>query len=164
MRKRETAAYELPRGTETILVGIEDERLRARVLVALEACGYDILAVRTGDEALRLVEAYRPSISLLVCQLATPAGDGGERARRFAALAAGYGQLAQRRNLGVLLLADDCAAAAQAGNLVACLQQPIRPSVLVAKVRQILDAGPEAGNPDLRELPTAPAGGNYLEN
>jgi CheY-like chemotaxis protein len=151
MENHEPAVYKLPRGSETILVGVEDEELRARVRIALEACGYGILAAPTGAEALRYAEGHRGSISLLICQQEMPDMDGSELARRVASLADRPGQPANRRRLGVLLLADDCEAA-QAGSLVACLETPIRPSTLVATVRQIIDAGPVIGSPGHVEL------------
>jgi CheY-like chemotaxis protein len=162
MNHHEPAVYRLPRGSETILVGVDNEALRCRVRIALEACGYDVLAARSGAEALRLAEQYRPSISLLVCQGALPAMDGREQAKRLAALAAESGESGQHQRLGVLLLADDCEAAAQAGDLVACLQQPIRPSTLVVRVRQILDTGPGADRPGHLELRAEPSNGSCL--
>src|SRR5260370_969848 len=145
MKDRAPAGYKLPRGSETILVGVDDETLRVRVQIALETCGYDVLAARTGAHAWRLAARQGVPISLLVCQLAAPDMDGNELARRLASLtAARHGQPRDRRRLGILLLADDCAAA-PAGDLLACLETPIRPSTLAASVRQILDARSGAG-------------------
>jgi CheY-like chemotaxis protein len=163
MKDRAPAGYKLSRGSETILVGVDDETLRVRVQIALETCGYDVLAAHSGAQAWRLAARQGVSVSLLVCQLATPEMDGKELARRLTSLAAArHGQPRDRRRLGILLLADDCAAA-PAGELVACLETPVRPSTLVARVRQLLDARSGAGGDRLWESQAPPADGNCLD-
>ena len=163
MTDHETAAYKLPRGSETILVGVDDPALRVRVQIALETCGYDVVAARSSAHAWRLAKRQGGSISLLVWQLATPHKGGEELAQRLASLAAArHGQPRDRRRLGVLLLAGDCTMA-PAGDLLACLEEPIRPSVLVARVRRILDARSVTGGAGRWEAPAEPADGNCLD-
>ncbi|HYL05094.1 MAG TPA: hypothetical protein VE075_03590 [Thermoanaerobaculia bacterium] len=163
MTGHEPPVYKLPRGSETILVGVDDPALRVRVQIALETCGYDVVAARSGADAWRLAKRHGGSISLLVWQLATAHADGEELAQRLASLAAArHGQPRDRRRLGVLLLAGDCTAA-PAGDLMACLEEPLRPSALVARVRRILDARSGAGGAGRWEAPAEPADGNCLD-
>jgi len=163
MTDREDAIYKLPRGSETILVGVDDPELRVLAQIALETCGYDVVAARTGDHAWRLARRQGAAVSLLVWQLASPAEGCTELSQRLASLAAPRnGQPRDRRRLGVLLLAGDCAAV-PAGDLVACLEEPIRASVLVARVRQILDARSGTGSAGPWASPAAPAGRDCLD-
>ncbi len=52
-----------PRGT--VLVVDDDDDLREAVTVALHARGFAVLAASDGAEALKLIEAFPPSVVLL---------------------------------------------------------------------------------------------------
>jgi DNA-binding response OmpR family regulator len=130
-----TAAFSVPRGSETILVVHEDERLRLILQISLESSGYAVLAAASGAEALRLAELHDGPIALLVADVLMPQMSSSELALRLAA---------NRPYLNVLLLSgtppDPRLAAA-----AAFLQKPFRPSILVAKVHRILHSAPAGG-------------------
>jgi two-component system, cell cycle sensor histidine kinase and response regulator CckA len=139
--KAETAAYSLPRGSETVLIAEDDEALRALVRIALETCGYSVLAATGGADALRLARLHGGPISLLVSDVVMPGMDGPELARRLAAC---------RPGLKVLLFSGYPGEADLLPSGAAFLQKPFRPSRLVEKVREVLDAEPPAPLPSTR--------------
>ena len=144
------APYSVPKGSETILVAEDDDVLRTLLQVALESCGYRVLASASGPAALQLAERHGELIALLVSDVTMPGMEGPELARRLAA---------SRPALKVLLLSgyDLDPAFLDAG--VGFLQKPFRPSALVARVREILDFAPASTrSPPPRRARKAPAG------
>ena len=127
------ATYSVPRGSETILVAEDDEVLRTLLRIALESCGYTVLARASGPAALQLAERHGDPIALLVSDVTMPGMEGPELARRLAAI---------RPGLKVLLLSGYGRDAALFDAGVDFLQKPFRPSALVARVREILDLAP----------------------
>jgi DNA-binding response OmpR family regulator len=137
-----TAAYSVPRGSETILVTHEDERLRLLLQISLETCGYTVLMAASGTEALRLAELHEGPIALLIVDVLMPQMNSSELALRLAA---------NRPYLNVLLLSGyPRAPHLEAGS--AFLRKPFRPSALVAKVHRILHP-PPARDRDLAARP-----------
>jgi len=129
------AAYSVPRGSETILVVEDDEMLRTLLQIALESCGYTVLASAGGPAALELANRHSEPIALLVSDVTMPGMEGPELARRLAAIQSG---------LKVLLLSGYVQDPALLDAGVEFLQKPFRPSALVARVREILDLAPAA--------------------
>ena len=151
------AAYSVPRGSETILVAEDDEMLRTLLQIALESCGYSVLASASGPAALELAQRHAEPIALLVSDVTMPGMEGPELARRLAAT---------RPGLKVLLLSGYGRDPALLDAGVDFLQKPFRPSALVARVREILDLAPAAmgsagstrSTPPDRAQEEAPAG------
>jgi two-component system, cell cycle sensor histidine kinase and response regulator CckA len=127
------AAYSVPRGSETILVAEDDELLRTLLQIALESCGYTVLASASGPAALELAERHAEPIALLVSDVTMPGMEGPELARRLAAI---------RPGLKALLLSGYGHDPALLDAGVDFLPKPFRPSALVARVREILDLAP----------------------
>lgn len=130
------AAYSLPRGSETILVAEDDDGLRTLLQIALESCGYTVLASASGPAALALADRHAERIALLVSDVTMPGMEGPELARRLAAI---------RPGLKVLLLSGYGRDPALLDAGEEFLPKPFRPSMLVAKVREILDAAAGVG-------------------
>jgi PAS domain S-box-containing protein len=126
--------FQVPRGTETILLAEDEQGVRSMIRLALEASGYTVLEARNGDEALNVCRQHTTPIHLLVTDVVMPGMSG----RQLADLVAGL-----RPNLKVLYLSgytDD--AIVRHGVLesgMAFLQKPFLPTVLVRKVREVLD-------------------------
>jgi two-component system cell cycle sensor histidine kinase/response regulator CckA len=127
-------AFSVPKGSATILVVHEDDRLRLLVQISLESCGYAVLAAASGPEALRLAELHEGPIALLIADVMMPTMTSSELALRLAA---------NRPYLSVLLLSG-YPREPRLGAGSTFLQKPFRPSALVAKVHQILPAAPAA--------------------
>jgi PAS domain S-box-containing protein len=120
-------------GTETVMVVEDHDDVRQMIIASLEACGYKVLQAANGQAAIELAGQHPGTIHLLVTDVIMPGMTGKELADGLALIRpetkvlfiSGYsGELIAHR--GVL----DAA--------VAYLPKPFTPSVLAAKVREVL--------------------------
>jgi PAS domain S-box-containing protein len=123
------------RGSETILLVEDEERVRALLRAVLQQQGYTLLEAGRGNEALALGEQQSGPIHLLVTDVVMPGMSGHEVA----------GRLADRHpELKVLYLsghADDVIGRHGVEQAEAAfLQKPFSPEALLRKVREVLDA------------------------
>ena len=124
-----------PRGTETILLVEDEDGVRALTRHVLAACGYTVLDVVDGHEALMLADTQTGPIDLLITDVVMPGLGGPEVAEQIS-----------RRFPGIRILfvsgyTDDAVirhGLSQQG--VNFLQKPFSPPELAAKVRDVLDA------------------------
>src|SRR5277367_2929827 len=124
-------------GTETILVAEDHEGLRELARETLANLGYDILLASDGEEAVRVFQANRERIDLLLLDVVLPKLNGPEAYSRISAeredvpviFATGYSpemellHNAQERGLTIL-------------------QKPYAPRELARRVRETLDRQP----------------------
>jgi PAS domain S-box-containing protein len=71
------------RGTETILVAEDDERVRDLAARALSACGYEVLVAESGDDALALAREHTGPIHLLLSDVVMPGMNGRQLSERL---------------------------------------------------------------------------------
>jgi two-component system, cell cycle sensor histidine kinase and response regulator CckA len=122
-------------GSETILLVDDEAAILVLIRKALEGHGYRVLTAGDGIDALAVAEAHIGSIQLLITDLVMPRMGGGQLAAQL---------VAARRDLSVLYLSGYTdrrewnLEASLAGR--AYLQKPFTPSVLMRKVRELLDA------------------------
>jgi PAS domain S-box-containing protein len=126
-----------PTGSETILL-VEDEpalrRLSRRVLAQF---GYTVMEAPNGEEGLRLAEAYRGPIHLVLTDVVMPRLNGRDLAERV---------MSSHPESKILFMSgytDD--AVVQHGVVtqeVALLRKPFTPYALAARVRDVLDDVP----------------------
>jgi PAS domain S-box-containing protein len=134
LRYGKEAVYKPVRGTEMILLIEDDEAVRRLTAAILESGGYTVLAASTGEEALEKLIATGRTVDLLVTDVIMPGMDGREVAQRVGRLfpsagvlyISGYTENAIVHN-GVL----------DPG--VEFLQKPLDATMLLGKVRAILD-------------------------
>ncbi len=126
------------RGSETILLVEDEAQVRAIVRSALRRQGYEVLDASAGEEALAIAAAHPGTIHLLLTDVVMPLMSGPELAKRVAARVPGIRVLCMSGYSDDSVLRHELR---QAG--VAFLQKPITPSLLAAKVREVLDR-PEA--------------------
>jgi len=124
----------LARGSETILLVEDEERVRSLVHSVLEASGYEVLAAQHGQEALAVLKRHPSPVQLLVTDVVLPEMSGPELVAQLAPL---------YRELKVLYMSGYTEDAVQLSGLlspgVAYLQKPFTPEKLTHRVREILD-------------------------
>lgn len=129
----------VPRGSETVLLAEDEEALRTMLEEFLTDSGYTVVTVATPEEALRLGPAHPSPIHLLLTDVVMPGMSGRDMAARLKILRpeirvlymSGYTDEAMG-NHGIL------------GNGVHFIQKPFEPTVLLRKVRSVLDdPGPQ---------------------
>lgn len=116
-----------------MLVAEDEDAVRRLLVELLRSAGYKVLAAASGAQALELAAAHPEPISLLVTDVAMPAMNGGELARRLVAshqqarvlFISGYSQA------GAL---DDLAGRPD----FEYLRKPFTPAALLARVRALL--------------------------
>lgn len=122
-------------GKSTVLLVEDETAVRALVRELLELGGYTVLEARDAAEALDLSGNYTDSIHLTVTDMIMPGMNGYELAQRM---------LQDRPQMKVLYMSgytdglmDQHEELAQGTTF---LQKPFRPTDLVRKVRELLDA------------------------
>jgi len=123
------------RGSETILVAEDEDGVRSLTREVLEKYGYTVLEAANGEEALKVAEAHEGPLDLLLSDVVMPRMGGPELAQAL---------LAKRPSVKVLYMSGYTdhpmvrRGVVNAG--VAFLQKPFTPTVLVTRVREVLEA------------------------
>jgi CheY-like chemotaxis protein len=127
------------RGTETILVVEDAEPLRALTKDFLAASGYSVLEAANGEEAIRLAQAFKGVIDLLLTDVVMPRMGGQPLVEQIKQV---------RPDMRVLYMSgypnDGIVQAGVLSNGVALLEKPFTREILAKRVRQILDEVPQA--------------------
>ena len=127
-------------GTETVLVVEDEPSVRMLVRAILQRRGYTVIEASSGVEALKLWDAHRAEVSLVLTDLVMPDGvNGQELARRLRAdmpglrvvFSSGYSSEIAGRELRL-------------GNGENFLQKPFSADTLSEIVRRALDTPPAA--------------------
>ena len=127
------------RGTETILLVEDDEKVRGLLHTILKMQGYTLLEAANGRDGLSVVEQHREPIDLLLTDVAMPEMNGRELAERAVAL---------RPELKVIYMSgyteDDVLRDTVRSFGAVFLQKPFMPADLLKKVREALGAPAQA--------------------
>jgi len=121
-------------GTEGVLLVEDEETIRRLVREVLSRSGYQVFAAANGDEALRLLEDNGDEIDLLLTDVVMPGMSGPDLARAASRL---------QPSLRVLFTSGYTSEPDEAFDDpdVEFIGKPFSPEALVAKVRDVLDAG-----------------------
>jgi CheY-like chemotaxis protein len=123
------------RGTETILVAEDEDGVRSLTRQVLEKYGYTVLEAANGEEALKVAERHQGPLHLLLSDVVMPRMGGPELAQAL---------VARRPDVKVLYMSGYTdhpmvrRGVVNAG--VAFLQKPFTPTVLVSRIREVLEA------------------------
>ncbi|SRR6266496_1409361 len=146
-------------GAETILYVEDESFVRDVTCEVLRAAGYRVLTAKNAVEAVRLYEAHRGEVNLLLTDMILPGETGSTLARRLRL---------EDPGLKVLLVTGY---ADQLGRLEAkqqeCLGKPFSSGMLLGRVRRLLDVdGVPIGTRDLlmHACGNASPGGSVLES
>jgi two-component system cell cycle sensor histidine kinase/response regulator CckA len=149
-RVLEAAGETIPRGGafpgkggETILLVEDTSAVREAAARILRESGYCVLEAGSGAEAIELSRQSKPSIDLLLADIAMPGMDGRELARQLEEQLPG---LAVLHMTGFDPVSEDGSAPVP----VISFRKPFTGAVLLAKVREILDARSSKSSKTLR--------------
>ncbi len=126
---------ETSRGSETILVVEDEERVRELVRRALLGAGYTVLTACQGVEALQTFQEYNAPIHLLLTDVVMPGGMSGPE------LAADLSKLNPK--MKILFMSghtkDPIVHYGLGEGRIAFLPKPFTPDVLLRQIRRVLD-------------------------
>jgi len=132
-----TPALPASHGSEVILLVEDDDAVRTLTAAMLKARGFGVIAAASGDEALRIAEATKAPIHLMLTDAVMPGISGRELGERMADL---------RPEMKVLLMSgytDDAVLQLRIRSQdVAFLLKPFSSETLALRIRELLDAGP----------------------
>jgi signal transduction histidine kinase/tetratricopeptide (TPR) repeat protein len=130
--------------TKTVLVVDDDDAVRRMVVRTLEIDGYRVLSAPNGLAALKIAESHDGLLSLVVTDMHMPGMDGSQLGRLL---------LERDPTLKLLYLSGDPEDELEESGLLsrdaAFLHKPFAPNVLLAHVRETLQA--ELTPPDVRD-------------
>ena len=125
------------RGKETVLLVEDEQGVRSLAKLALEHAGYTVLAAASPEEAIRLATDHIGRIDLILTDVIMPLMNGRELAEWL---------LARHKGARVLFMSgytdDTLIPHGVAVGELAFLNKPFTPTVLVQRVREVIDAAP----------------------
>ena len=125
---------ELMKGTETVLVVDDEPSIRKLLIQTMQPLGYKLFDAHSGEDALKVSDEYPGAIDLLVTDVVMPGMNGMQLAEAFKH---------RRPDMRVIFMSgytDHTIVQKDMldRNLI-LIQKPITPSVVAAKVREVLD-------------------------
>jgi len=133
--RRTSPSFQLPSGSETILLVEDEELVRNLAQMVLQHQGYRVLVAGLGPEAARMGTQHAGAIDLLVADVVMPGMSGRQLAQEL---------LRSRPNMKVLYLSgytqDAVGRHGVFEDQTPLLHKPFTPDELAQKVRDVLDS------------------------
>jgi two-component system cell cycle sensor histidine kinase/response regulator CckA len=121
-------------GTETVLVVDDEPTIRKLIIQTMQPLGYKMLDAPSGEEALKVCDAYPDTIDLLVADVVLSGMNGMQLADALRQ---------QRPDLKVIFISGYTDDAVFQQNIIdrklILMQKPLIPTVLMEKIREVLD-------------------------
>jgi signal transduction histidine kinase len=134
-------------GTETILVAEDQDAVRELAQATLEDLGYLVIPVRNGEEAVKMYEANRAQIDLVMLDMVMPRMSGPEAYEAIRAIDA---------DIPIFFVTGYCSETVENRFVLrsrfieetgaSVIQKPYSVDVLGRKVRQMLDQAKQSGS------------------
>jgi PAS domain S-box-containing protein len=122
------------RGSETVLLVEDDERVRAAARKILESNGYTVMAARDAPEALEVAQARHGSIDLAIADVVMPGMSGPDLIERLEKLVPGLRVLFMSGHMDGSRFGSDVKPG------INLIQKPFTPGTLLRRVREALDS------------------------
>jgi signal transduction histidine kinase/CheY-like chemotaxis protein len=146
---QETTARPAEIGTETILLVEDEDGVRRLLQYVLAKRGYRVIEAAGGPEALSLYEQLGEPVDLLLTDIVMPGMSGRELAQQLRTAQPGL------KVIFISGYADEVLAGiGELGPGAAFLPKPLRPDVVAARVRELLDTPFEQGPETSADLVT----------
>jgi len=123
-------------GTETILVGEDDEALRRLVVKVLTRQGYRVIEAGNGQEAIDRFCEFENAIDFVILDAIMPVKNGHEAYLEMKAIRPELKVILESGYSSDIFTVDDIS-----GENTAFMGKPVSPNALLAKVREMLDKG-----------------------
>jgi two-component system cell cycle sensor histidine kinase/response regulator CckA len=124
----------LMRGTETVLVVDDEPSIRKLLIQTMQPLGYKLLDAPSGEDALKVSDEYPGVIDLLVTDVVMPGMNGMQLAETLQH---------RRPDMRVIFMSGYTDRAIVQKDMLdrklILIQKPITPSVVAAKIREVLD-------------------------
>jgi PAS domain S-box-containing protein len=124
----------LMRGTETVLVVDDEPSIRKLLIQTMQPLGYKLLDASSGEDALKVSDEYPGAIDLLITDVVMPGMNGMQLAETLKH---------RQPGMSVIFMSGYTDRAIVQKNILdrnlILIQKPITPSVVAAKVREVLD-------------------------
>ncbi|MFZ2656133.1 MAG: response regulator [Victivallales bacterium] len=125
----------MPRGTETILIVDDQEKVKELIMVMLQSIGYTVLPASHGAEALELARHHQGPIHILLSDVVMPGMSGIDLSKRMSTLCPGLKTLFMSGHVDDTIIKD-----AMSDRYI---QKPIAMGDLSRKIREVLDKADE---------------------
>jgi DNA-binding response OmpR family regulator len=133
MQKPEQTAPKF--GQETILLAEDREDVREMLTVTLQSKGYHVIQAGDGEKAVKTARTFAGDIQLMVTDVVMPHVSGADAVRQIRQF---------RPDLKVIFITgyaeQPCTQPALPSSVT--LEKPLRPDVLLTRIRELLDRGP----------------------
>jgi len=131
----EEAAQLFPRGTETVLVAEDDENVRKIVVDILEAYGYRTIVAVAGDDAVAKFQLHKDEIAIAFLDAIMPRKNGWQVYEEIQRIKPGVKVLFTSGYTDEIIRKENILA-----ERAQILTKPVPPSLLLTKLREILDS------------------------
>jgi two-component system, cell cycle sensor histidine kinase and response regulator CckA len=138
-RKTVPDAFPVKTGSETILLVEDLDELREMLAVTLRSKGYGVIQARNGEEAVQVARSFTGEIQLVVSDVVMPRMNGPEAFRRISE---------DRPNLKAIFItgyAENALEIKSVDPSAITVEKPVRPEMLLEKIREVLDLGHAPG-------------------